>query len=86
MLAFVTLAAIMLGVALIGYAIIAQDLPAPTELKALASDFQTTRIFDRNGNLLNETFDPNAGRRTAVSLGSPTCKARTRATKSLLNF
>ncbi len=68
MLAFVTLAAILLGIALIGYAIIAQDLPAPTELKALASDFQTTRIFDRNGNLLNETFDPNAGRRTAVSL------------------
>lgn len=67
-LAFVILAALAVGGALIGYATIAAGLPAPGELTARASRFQSTRILDRAGNLLAETFDPNAGRRTAVPL------------------
>ncbi|MCC9075857.1 PBP1A family penicillin-binding protein [Litorilinea aerophila] len=67
-LAFVALAAFGLGGGLIGYAVIAADLPAPDELTSRASSFQSTRIFDRNGELLNETFDPNAGRRQVVPL------------------
>ena len=53
---------------LVGYAAIARDLPSPNELRQRASTFQSTRIFDREGNLLNETFDPNAGRRIEVPL------------------
>lgn len=68
-LTFLALAAFGLGIALIGYATIAGNLPAPTELTNRASTFQSTRILDREGNLLNETFDPNAGRRTVVPLG-----------------
>ena len=67
-LAFTILAALALGGALIGYAAIASGLPAPGELTQRASRFQSTRILDREGNLLAETFDPNAGRRTAVPL------------------
>jgi 1A family penicillin-binding protein len=60
--------ALVASSALLGYAVFAQDLPAPGELRNRASDFQTTRIYDREGNLLNETFDPNAGRRTVTGL------------------
>ena len=66
--AFVTLGALALAATLVGYAAIAQDLPSPSELSTRASSFQSTRIYDREGNLLNETFDPNAGRRIEVSL------------------
>ncbi len=65
---FLVAAAFGLGAALIGYAVIASDLPSPSELTNRASSFQSTRILDREGNLLNETFDPNAGRRTVVPL------------------
>ncbi|MEZ4555038.1 MAG: PBP1A family penicillin-binding protein [Caldilineaceae bacterium] len=67
-LVFLVLAVFALGASIIGYALIAADLPAPGELRNRASTFQTTRIYDREGNLLNETFDPNAGRRTVVPL------------------
>ncbi|PJF46299.1 MAG: hypothetical protein CUN48_14495, partial [Candidatus Thermofonsia Clade 3 bacterium] len=65
---FVLLAALTLGGLLIGYALMARDLPSPAELRQRASAFQSTRIYDREGNLLNETFDPNAGRRVEVPL------------------
>ena len=68
MLAFITFAALTMGALLIGYAVIARDLPSPTELRQRASSFQSTRIYDREGNLLNETFDPNTGRRIEVPL------------------
>ena len=68
MLAFVTLGALTAAVLLVGYALIARDLPAPSELRQRASTFQSTRIYDRAGNLLNETFDPNTGRRIEVPL------------------
>ena len=50
------------------YTNIASDLPVPTELINRASDFETARIFDRNGNELYALADPNAGNRTRVSL------------------
>ncbi|RME91025.1 MAG: penicillin-binding protein [Anaerolineae bacterium] len=53
------------------------------DLRARASQFETTRILDRNGNLLYEIVDPNAGRRTYVPLEriSPYMVAATIATE-----
>jgi len=47
------------------YTYIAQTLPAPESL-ASYTQAQSTKILDRNGELLFEIFDPNAGRRTVV--------------------
>ncbi len=68
MATFAILALFGVGILLIGYATIASRLPSPGDLTSRASSFQSTRIYDRNGVLLNETFDPDAGRRTAVPL------------------
>lgn len=69
-LTFVLLAVLVIGGLLIGYATMARDLPSPAELRQRASTFQSTRIYDREGNLLNETFDPNTGRRIEVPLNA----------------
>jgi len=55
---FIAFLALSLGALLIAYAVIVttQDLPRPDELDSRRSQFQSTRIFDREGNLLNETF------------------------------
>lgn len=70
--AFIALAAFGLGLLLIGYAFIARDLPLPTELESRATSFQSVRIYDRDGELLNETLgadeEGNQGRRTYVPL------------------
>ncbi len=50
------------------YALVARQLPPADELAGRASQFQSTRIYDRDGGLLYESIDPNAGRRTAVKL------------------
>lgn len=50
------------------YAIVARQLPAADELAQRASQFQSTRLYDRDGGLLYESIDPDAGRRTAVKL------------------
>ena len=73
----------VIGGVFIGYATIAAGLPAPDELQARASQFNSTLIYDREGGLLNEVADPNYGRRTAVSLDaiSPYLKAATLATE-----
>lgn len=68
-LTFLIVALLVLSGAVITYASIANDLPMPGELRSELSSFQSTRIYDRAGNLLNETFDPNAGRRVFVPLG-----------------
>jgi len=80
--------AIVVGMAGVSYFIykyrtIASSLPDVTELRERASQFETTRILDRNGNLLYEILDPNAGRRTYVPLGkiSPYVLATTLATE-----
>ena len=62
---------------------IARSLPSVSDLQQRTSQFETTRILDRNGNLLYEIVDPNAGRRTYVPLDriSPTLVAATIATE-----
>ena len=71
------------SIALYQYYSIARTLPSVTDLRARASQFETTRILDRNGNVLYEILDPNAGRRTYVSLDkiSPYVVAATIATE-----
>ncbi|MBA4420993.1 MAG: hypothetical protein C0391_07575 [Anaerolinea sp.] len=62
---------------------IAASLPDIDNLQAHASQFETTRILDRDGNVLYEILDPNAGRRTYVPLEkiSPFLVAATIATE-----
>lgn len=67
-LSFLILGAFLVGVSLIGYSLIAGDLPPSNDLRDRTSSFQTTRIYDSEGNLLNAAFDPNAGLRTVVPL------------------
>jgi penicillin-binding protein 1C len=68
---------------LYSYYSIARTLPSVEDLQNRASQFETTRILDRNGNLLYEILDPNAGRRTYVTLDkiSPALLAGTIATE-----
>ena len=65
------------------YYTIAKSLPDIEDLRSNASQFETTRILDRDGNLLYEILDPNAGRRTYVPLEkiSPYLIAATIATE-----
>ncbi|MCX8025239.1 MAG: transglycosylase domain-containing protein, partial [Thermanaerothrix sp.] len=65
------------------YFSIAANLPSVDDLQARASQFETTRILDRNGNLIYEIIDPRAGRRTYVPLEkiSPYLIAATLATE-----
>ena len=62
---------------------IAATLPSVADLQQRASTFETTRIFDRNGDLLYEILDPSAGRRTFITLDkiSPILVAATIATE-----
>nr|MBC7245205.1 PBP1A family penicillin-binding protein [Chloroflexota bacterium] len=50
------------------YAYVAAQLPSPEELSIRANTFASTKIYDRNGVLLYEVFDPSGGRRTVVPL------------------
>ncbi|MFN3492552.1 MAG: hypothetical protein ACK40V_10075, partial [Anaerolineales bacterium] len=50
------------------YASIASTLPPVDDLKNRASQFETTRILDRNGQPLYDLLDPTAGRRTYIPL------------------
>jgi len=59
---------IALGMAAGAYAYVAAKLPSAEELTVRANTFESTRIYDRNGVLLYEVFDPTGGRRTAVPL------------------
>ncbi|TLN20444.1 hypothetical protein FDZ74_05510, partial [bacterium] len=65
------------------YFSIAASLPSVEDLQKRASQFETTRILDRDGNTLYEILDPNAGRRTYVPLSrmSPYIIAATLATE-----
>lgn len=69
--------------ALYEYYKIAATLPSVADLQQRASTFETTRILDRNGGLLYEILDPNAGRRTFTTLDkiSPYLVAATLATE-----
>lgn len=65
------------------YFSIAAGLPSVDDLRQYASQFETTRIYDRNGNLIYEILDPDAGRRTYTALEdvSPYLIAATIATE-----
>jgi len=54
----------------IKYFTIAASLPSVEDLQDKASQFETTRFYDRNGQVIYEMLDPNAGRRTYVHLQS----------------
>ena len=67
-LLLVALLLFLFAVAMLAYASIARELPLPGELETRTASFATTQIYDRQGNLLNEIFDPLSGRRTRVPL------------------
>ena len=71
------------SIAIYYYNRIAATLPSVDDLREQASKFETTRILDREGNVLYELLDPNAGRRTYVPLEeiSPYLVAATIATE-----
>ena len=71
------------SVLLFSYYSIARTLPSVADLQNRASQFETTRILDRNGNVLYEILDPSAGRRTYVPLDkiAPALIAATIATE-----
>jgi len=82
-----------LGIALASFGLyqyysLASTLPSADDLSSRAPQFETTRILDREGNLLYEILDPNAGRRTYVPLErvSPYVIAATVATEDKLYF
>ena len=79
----IIIAIVILSFLIIQYFRIAADLPSVENLADYASKFETTRIYDRNGNLIYEIIDPNAGRRTYVPLDeiSPYVIAATIATE-----
>ena len=72
-----------LSIAFYQYYNIARTLPDIDDLRQNASQFETTQILDRNGDVLYEIIDPNAGRRTYVNLDkiSPYLVAATIATE-----
>jgi len=80
---FVGLILLLATAGIVAYNMIATGLPSVEDLRAQASQFETTRILDRNGNLLYEIIDPNAGRRTYTKLEdiSPYLVAATIATE-----
>lgn len=65
------------------YYTIASTLPDVSDLKTRTSQFQTTRILDRNGQVLYELNDPTAGSRNYIPLSeiSPNLVAATIATE-----
>jgi penicillin-binding protein 1C len=65
---FTALLFIAAGFILYEYFQIASTLPSVEDLQSRASQFETTRIYDRSGGLLYEILDPNQGRRTYTKL------------------
>ncbi len=75
----VALGLILAAAGIYEYYSIAAGLPSVSDLQQRASQFETTRILDRNGDVLYEILDPQAGRRTYVPLNeiSPNLVAAT---------
>lgn len=80
---FVIVGIVVVALMVREYASVAANLPPVDDLYSRASQFETTRILDRNGNILYEILDPNAGRRTYIPLSriSPNLLAATIATE-----
>ena len=57
-----------LSLAVVQYFALAATLPSVEDLPSHAAQFETTRILDRDGNVLYEILDPQAGRRTYTPL------------------
>ena len=74
---------VMAAIGIYEYYTIAASLPSVSDLQQRTSQFETTRILDRNGDVLYEILDPQAGRRTYVPLDqiSPELVAATIATE-----
>jgi hypothetical protein len=70
-------------IAIYQYLSLSSTLPEINNLSEKTSQFETTRIMDRNGDLLYEMISPTAGRRTYVPLEkiSPYLVAATIATE-----
>jgi len=79
----ILVAVCILGVMFVEYYRIAATLPPIADLRQRASQFETTRILDRNGAVLYEILDPTAGRRTYIPMAqiSPYLVAATLATE-----
>ncbi len=79
----VALGLIVAAVGIYQYYSIASGLPSVSDLQQRASQFETTRILDRNGDVLYEILDPQAGRRTYIPLNeiSPSLVAATISTE-----
>jgi penicillin-binding protein 1C len=60
---FLTVAA-----SVVGYVVLADRLPSPTELRERQTAFVSSKIYDREGHQLYEVMDPRGGRRTYVPL------------------
>ncbi|MGC9350343.1 MAG: transglycosylase domain-containing protein [Anaerolineae bacterium] len=73
--------ALMAGV--VGYIYMAAQLPSPDELREQEPNFASSQIYDRNGRLLHEIIDPQAGKRTYVPISqiSPYLQLATVATE-----
>ena len=80
---FVAVGLVLAAIGIYEYYSIAAGLPTVSDLQQRAAQFETTRILDRNGDVLYEILDPQAGRRTYVPLNeiSPTLVAATIATE-----
>jgi len=65
---FVSLFFLAAATSVVGYVTIASQLPSPEELQTRQTAFVSSKIYDREGNLLYEVTDPQGGRRTKVSL------------------
>lgn len=59
---------LLVAASVVGYVALADRLPSPTELQTRQTAFVSSKIFDREGNLLYEVMDPHGGRRTYVPL------------------
>lgn len=66
--ALVAILIALLSFGIYQYYAVASTLPSVEDLQSKAAQFETTRILDREGNLLYEILDPQAGRRTYVPL------------------
>jgi penicillin-binding protein 1C len=64
----VALGLLLVAIGIYEYYSIAATLPSVADLQQRASQFETTHILDRNGDVLYEISDPNAGKRTYVRL------------------
>lgn len=80
--------AIIIGFGILSFLIfqyfrVSASLPSVDELRQHTSQFETTTIYDRNGDKIYEIADPNAGKRTYIPLDevSPYLIAATLATE-----